>query len=616
MSAFDAENFLKTLTGQSGIYQMYDAGGSILYVGKAKNLKNRVGSYFRNKGLNNKTLALVAKIHQIEITVTATETEALILEHNLIKKQKPPYNILLRDDKSYPYIVLSSNEYPRIAKHRGAHKKQGQYFGPFPSVVAVNESLNLLQKVFRLRDCEDSVFKNRSRPCLQYQINRCSGPCVKLISEQRYAEDVHNAKLFLQGKSDQLIKNLAQDMDRAATLLEFERAAELRDQVAALRRIQSQQGIDVGRGDIDIIGHSEQGELACVHVLFVRRGRMLGSKSFFPKLSLNQSGEEVLESFLMQFYLADHHRDMPKEIIVPKLPQSVAALREAFSLKADRQVSIQASVRSQRAQWRVMAETTAEQNLKARIGSRQNIHKRFEALQKHLQLKAVPNRLECFDISHSSGEKTVASCVVFDLNGPLKSDYRRFNIEGITAGDDYAAMEQALRRRYRRLLNNEALKVEDGKCLAAGLPDILFVDGGKGQLSRARAVFTELGVTGVILVGVAKGSTRKAGFETLYIESSERELSLDSHDPALHLIQHIRDESHRFAITGHKMRRDKARRTSKLEGIVGVGAKRRRELLRHFGGMQALESASEVELAKVAGISGKLASDIFASLHV
>ena len=363
-----------------------------------------------------------------------------------------------------------------------------------------------------------------------------------------------------------------------------------------------------------------------MHVLFVRRGRMLGSKSFFPKLSLDQNGEELLESFLMQFYLAEHHRDMPKEIVVSTLPSSVQALNEAFSLKAERQVSIQASVRSQRAQWRMMAVETAEQNLKARIGSRQNICKRFESLQKHLQLKTLPSRLECFDISHSSGEKTVASCVVFDLNGPLKSDYRRFNIEGVTAGDDCAAMEQALRRRYRRLLNDgpqpslsalhEGKNKKIDKGLAGMLPDILFVDGGRGQLNRARAVFTELEIEGVILIGVAKGSTRKAGFETLYIESSDCELALDSHDPALHLIQHIRDESHRFAITGHKMRRDKARRTSKLEEIAGVGAKRRRELLRHFGGMQALERASEVELAKVAGISRKLASDIFASLHI
>ncbi len=604
MSDFDADNLIASLPGQPGIYQMYDSADKILYVGKAKNLKNRVSSYFRQTGLNSKTMALVSKIAQVLVTITKTEAEALILEHNLIKSQQPPYNILLRDDKSYPYLFLSAGDFPRISLHRGAQKKKGHYFGPFPNVGAVKDSLYFLQKTFRLRNCEDSVFSNRTRPCLQYQINRCTGPCVKLISVDDYAKDIEHAELFLRGSSDQLIQELADSMEFAAEKLDYEQAAQLRDQIAALRRIQSQQGIDAGGGDIDIIGCASEGGLACVHLLFIRRGRMLGSKSYFPKLTLNQSNNELLESFITQFYLADQRKDLPREVVIGMPLESAGIIAEALTLKAKRNININHSVRSKRSKWLSMAQETAEQNLKARIGSRQNTQQRFVALKERLQLAEIPTRLECFDISHSSGEKTVASCVVFNTEGPLKSDYRRFNIDGITGGDDYAAMEQALKRRYTRV------QKEEGR-----LPDILFVDGGKGQLNRARAVMVELGINSVMLIGVAKGSTRKAGFETLYLETTDCELSLDSHDPALHLIQYIRDESHRFAIGGHKQRRDKQRKTSRLEEIEGVGPKRRRELLRHFGGLQEIERASADEIATVKGISKIIAEEIYAAFR-
>lgn len=605
MSEFDSTALISSLPGQPGIYQMYDSAGNILYVGKAKNLKNRVSSYFRRTGLNAKTMALVAKISQVLVTITKTEAEALILEHNLIKAQKPPYNILLRDDKSYPYLLLSDGEFPRISLHRGAQKKAGQFFGPYPNVSAVKDSLYFLQKTFRLRNCEDSVFNNRSRPCLQYQINRCTAPCVGFISASEYAQDLKHAEQFLRGESDQLIRELADEMEVASGALEFERAAQLRDQVAVLRSVQASQGVDSGAGDIDIIGCSAAGELACVHVLFVRRGRMLGSRSYFPKLALAQDAGDVLSSFLVQFYLAGQRSDLPREVVLSLDLSDRDVISEAISVAAKRRVVISDSVRSRRAEWLSIAQETAEQNLKSRIGSRQNTRKRFIALQKHLKLADIPERLECFDISHSSGEKTVASCVVFNTEGPLKSDYRRFNIAGITEGDDYAAMEQALTRRYTR-----------AQAEGARLPDVLFIDGGKGQLNIARAVMRELGVDDILLVGVAKGSTRKAGFETLYIASSDCELSLDSHDPALHLIQHIRDESHRFAITGHRQRRDKQRKTSRLEEIPGVGAARRKELLKHFGGQQEIARASVKDLLGVRGISDKIAHEIYDAFHV
>ena len=584
---------------------MFDSQESILYVGKAKNLKSRVSSYFRTTALDGKTMALVAKISHIEVTVTTSETEALLLEQTLIKELHPPYNIVFKDDRSYPYIFLSNqDEFPRLGFHRGVQRKKGRYFGPFPSAYSVRDSLNILQKVFRVRQCEDSFFKNRSRPCLQYQIKRCSGPCCGLVSKEEYAEDVTHATMFLEGKNRDLLDNYADKMDAASAALKFERAAIYRDQIAHLQRMQEQQYVMNDAGDIDIVAAVYNPGSVCVLVMVVRGGRLLGNKTYFPKIKMEQDASELLSSFIPQFYLNGFGgREIPKEIIVnAKLPEK-ALIAEVLSSQLGKKVTIADTVRSHRQRWVDMAQTNAEQSLGSHMANRNNLQQRFEALQQALDLPEMPERLECFDISHSSGEATVASCVVFDQNGPLKSDYRRFNIDGITPGDDYAAMAQALNRRYTRLKKGEGR-----------VPDILFIDGGKGQLKEAEKMMEELQVSGVLLVGVAKGPTRKAGLESLFMPGSE-EIVLSPDNPGLHLIQHIRDESHRFAITAHRNRRDKKRKESSLEQIDGVGPKRRRALLRHFGGSARIESAASEELAKVEGISRKLADHIYANLH-
>ncbi|BFM11533.1 excinuclease ABC subunit UvrC [Simiduia litorea] len=601
--SFDHKTFLKTLPLTAGVYQMYGETGHILYVGKAKNLRNRVASYFRASGLTPKTQALVARIRTMQVTLTETEVEALLLEQSLIKAQRPPYNILLRDDKSYPYIFISSrDDYPKIGVHRGLKRKKGEYFGPFPGAAAVHESIQFLQKTFRLRTCEDSVFSNRSRPCLQYQIQRCSGPCVDLISPEDYAADLLHAQQFLRGKSSELIGVLADQMEQASTQLHFERAALLRDQITSLRKVQSESPVDNQIGDVDVIGIASDGAQLCVHFLFVRQGRIQGSKSYFVKYHLQETEQELLLSFVSQWYLTGGDRDYPREIILPAAIDDADLLATAISGAAQKNVRLVWQVRSYREQWQSLAQSAARQNLASHLATKSSLLQRFETLQEVLQLEALPERLECFDISHSSGEKTVASCVVFNREGALKSDYRRFNIDGITAGDDYAAMAQALSRRYSRV------QAEAGR-----LPDLLIVDGGKGQLSIAKKVMAELGLPEVKLLGVAKGTTRKAGFETLI--DGDREFVLDGQNSALHLIQSIRDEAHRFAVTGHKQRRDKARRVSKLEEIEGVGPSRRRELLRYFGGFQEIAAASAADLEKVPGISKKLADHIYTALH-
>ena len=604
MSEFDHKAFLKTLTTRPGVYQMYDTGHKLLYVGKARNLKNRVGSYFRASGLTDKTMALVARIHEIQVTVTTTEVDALLLEHNLIKTQQPPYNILLRDDKSYPYIFLSSeDQYPRLSLHRGAKRRKGQYFGPYPSAGAVRESLHFLQKVFKVRQCEDSFFNNRSRPCLQHQIDRCTAPCVELVTPQEYAQQVERTALFLRGKSQELMVRLADDMERAAAVLAYEEAAVYRDQLSQLQQVQASQGIEGVKGDLDIVAAAVGAGRACVQVLFVRGARVLGSKTYYPPLRLQETPAQVLGAFIPQYYLGGA-RTIPTELLVNAAPEDAATLALALSGAAGRQVSLRSKVRDARARWLQLALQTAQSNLASHLSGRQSVLERLQALQELLGLPELPERMECFDISHSSGEATVASCVVFDQGGPRKSDYRRFNIDGITGGDDYAAMQQALERRYKRLKSGEA-----------PLPDILFIDGGKGQVSQAVAVLADLQVTGVIVIGVAKGVTRKAGFETLLNAATGRECQLGVDNPALHLIQQIRDEAHRFAITGHRARRDKARQRSGLEDIAGVGAKRRRELLRHFGSAQAVENANIEELKKVSGISATMAQQIYDHLH-
>ncbi len=605
MSApFDSSAFLATCSGRPGVYRIFDGEAKLLYVGKASNLKKRLASYFRKTGLAPKTAALVTRIAQVETTITANETEALLLEQTLIKQWRPPYNILLRDDKSYPYVLLSDGEFPRLGIHRGAKKEKGRYFGPYPSAGAIRESLSLLQKTFLVRQCEDSYFKNRTRPCLQYQIKRCKGPCVGLVEPEEYAEDVRHSVMFLDGRSSALTDELSAAMEKAAMSLEFERAAELRDQIGLLRRVQDQQSMEGGTGDVDVVAAMVNPGGACVHLISVRGGRVLGSKNFFPQVGIEEEGGAVLAAFLAQYYLSNHERDLPGELIVNVVHEDLPTLAAALAQLRGRELAISHRVRGTRARWQQLAVTNAEQALSARLANRQHVAARFEALAEALELDEPLQRLECYDISHSSGEATVASCVVFGPEGPLKSDYRRFNIEGVTAGDDYAAMHQALTRRFSRLKDGE------GK-----LPDILLVDGGKGQMAMARDVLQELAVPELILLGVAKGVTRKPGLETLYLNDADHEFTLPADSPALHLIQQIRDEAHRFAITGHRARRGKTRRTSSLEDVAGVGPKRRRELLKHFGGLQELTRASIEEIAKAPGISKKLAESIYAALH-
>lgn len=601
---FDNKGFLVTVTRKPGVYQMFDGDGKVLYIGKAKNLHNRLSSYFRASGPNTKTLALVRRIASIEVTITRNETEALILEQSLIKSQHPPYNVMLKDDKGYPYIFLSSKAtFPRLALHRGSKRQKGQYFGPFPNASSVRESLNFLHKTFRIRSCEDSVFRNRSRPCLQYQIQRCTAPCVNLINKEDYQTDVRHAQMFLSGTSDEVLRELADQMEQASRQLAFEKAARLRDQIKDLRRLQAEQIAESGGGDVDVLGVASANGIGCVHILFIRQGRILGSRSYFPAERLGLSSAGLLSAFIPQFYLSNQ-RQPPRQILVAHEMDDVMVIQQALSASANKEIVISHKLRGTRARWIEMAQQAAKHNLHSRAATQQKLQSRFENLQKLLHLAELPERIECFDISHSSGEATLASCVVFDLEGAVKSDYRRFNIEGIQAGDDFAAMAQALKRRYSRLCSGEGQ-----------FPNLLLIDGGKGQVHQAVDCLNELGVIGVQIIGVAKGSSRKAGFETLHLVAKQRELVLESDSPGLHLIQQVRDEAHRFAITGHRQRRDKKRRESPLETIAGVGPARRRALLRHFGGLQEIRRASVNDLAMVEGVSHKLAEAIYSELH-
>lgn len=598
---FDVKTFLKTLTPLPGVYRMVDEKGGVLYVGKARNLKRRVSSYFRNNQTSAKTLSLLSHTHTIEITVTHTEAEALILENNLIKKFKPRYNILLRDDKGYPYIYLSDGEFPRLSLHRGARSAPGRYFGPYPSANSVRETLQLLQKVFKLRQCDDSFFRNRTRPCLQYQIKRCTAPCTAMIDQEGYQQDVHNTVLFLEGKSGQVIDELVRRMEAASAQLEYEKAAVYRDQIVQLRQIQERQYVSGERGNLDVVACAAGGGAACVQVFFFRDGRLLGNKSFFPRLPEELNVQQILSAFLCQYYL---NKPVPEEILVSENLKDAELLNQALQEHAGHKIVVTAKVRGERARWLEMARRNAEHALTAQLSSQEGMRRRFEALQDALELDFGLSRLECFDISHIQGEATVAACVVFNEEGPLKSDYRRFNIIGITPGDDYAAMRQALIRRYTRL------RTEEGK-----LPDILFIDGGKGQVTQAREVLEELQVIGVTLVGIAKGADRKAGLETLYLSPENRLIILPCDSAALHLMQQIRDEAHRFAITGHRQRRSKNRKISVLEDIPGVGQKRRQSLLKQFGGLQQLSRAGVEDIARVDGVSKELAQRIYDSFH-
>lgn len=604
---FDGKAFVRTLTSSPGVYRHFDAAGELLYVGKAGNLKKRVGSYFLKPRMEPRIAAMVAQIARVEITVTRTEGEALLLESQLIKSLKPRYNILLRDDKSYPYIYLSGGEdYPRLAFHRGARNLPGRYFGPYPSTYAVRESLSLMQKLFKVRQCEDSYFRNRSRPCLQHQIGRCTAPCVQLINVEDYRSDVRHAEMFLEGRSNAVIDELAEAMEQASKALQFERAAKLRDQVAALRQLQAQHHVHGASADMDVIACRIEAGMACISVLFFRNGISLGTRDFFPRLPLDAEPADVLTQFIAQYYL---DRPVPRELILGEALADQQILTELLTEHAGRAVELKSSVRGDRAQFLQMAERNAQASLTARLASRQTLGTRFDDLQKVLGLATVPRRIECFDISHTMGELTVASCVVFGPEGPEKSHYRRFNITGITPGDDYAAMHQALTRRFRKVAEGEGAR-----------PDILLIDGGSGQVAQALDVLKELGVSGIEVVGVAKGPGRRAGEETLVLARLEsgnpgRELHPGSSSPALHLVAAVRDEAHRFAISGHRKRREKARERSALEDVAGIGARRRSALLKAFGGMQGVESAGIEELMQVKGIDRELAERIYASLH-
>ncbi len=593
--------FLATLTGKPGVYRMLAQDGTVLYVGKAGSLKRRVGSYFNRPQMEPRLAAMISQIARIEVTVTRTEGEALLLENQLIKTLRPRYNIQLRDDKSHPYIHLSGDRFPRIGFHRGARRDGGRYFGPYPGAGAVRESLDLMHKLFRLRNCQDSMFNNRTRPCLQYQIRRCTAPCVGYIDEVAYGESVRRAALFLDGRSGELVEDLGAEMDRASAALEFEQAARLRDQVALLKSIQARQYVNAANGDADVLACEVQGGQACVYLISFRGGVSVGSRAYFPKLPDSVEPGEVLTAFLPQFYL---ERTAPAAILLSHAIAEPELLVEVLSERAGRKVELRAQVRGERARLVALAMDNARQSLAMHLSSRISQERRLQSLIELLALDVSPKRLECFDISHTLGEATVASCVVFGPEGPLSALYRRYNISGIEPGDDYAAMHLALSRRFRRAVEE-----------SSELPDVLFIDGGKGQVAQALAVLTELGVEGVTLVGVAKGPERKPGEETLWLPSLQREIQPGPASPALQLIQQIRDEAHRFAITGHRGRRDKARRSSRLEDIPGIGARRRSALLRQFGGWSGVAAAGVEELAQVKGVSRELAERIYAALH-
>lgn len=606
-SVFDAKAECRNLTTRSGVYRMFGAEGELLYVGKAKNLRNRVSSYFRSRGLTNKTVALVSRIQRFEVMVTHSETEALLLEQTLIKRHRPPYNVMLVDDKGYPYIMISSgDQFPGLYFQRGKRRRDAQYFGPFPSPSAVRESLSMLQKTFRLRQCENSVFSGRSRPCLQYQIQRCKAPCVGLVSAEEYADDQHKTELFLAGRSQELLQNIEHQMDTAAADLQFERAAQLRDQLQLLRKIQEEQHVAGAHGQVDVVAAVFDVTGCCIHLLNVRNGRLVGSRTHHPKPGLSESAEALVEAYLGQHYLGVPGQDIPPEIIVvPGLPVGTeATLAAALSEAIGRKVTLRTQVRGDRARWRDLALTNATEQLAMYITKRQSVVSRFVELEERLRFAEPIQQMECFDISHNQGEATVASCVIFDRDGPARRLYRRFNINDITAGDDYAAMRQALLRRYSRLLKDEVR-----------LPDLVIIDGGKGQLKMAHEVMHELGISQIRLLGIAKGVSRKAGMETLFLDNDKRPLQFPKHAPALHLLQHIRDEAHRFAVAGHRARRDKERGQSLLDAIPGIGNQRRKALLRYFGSGLAVRDAPLAEIAKVEGISRALAQTIYDYLH-
>lgn len=602
--SFDAKAFLASLTELPGVYRMLGEDGAVLYVGKAKNLKKRVSSYFRENLSSPRIAHMVSQIARIETTSTRTEAEALLLENNLIKSLSPRYNILFRDDKSYPYIVLSKGKYPRLGFFRGNPDRKADYFGPYPSSWAVRDSIHLLQKMFRLRTCEDSVFANRSRPCLLYQIKRCSGPCVGYIAQDDYAADVQMAAMFLLGKQQEVTRRLTKAMEEASSRLAFEQAAVFRDQIQSLHQVQEKQFVSSSKGeDVDILVALKEAGQLCVNLAMIRGGRHLGDRPFFPSNAGDSDASDASAAFIRQHY-ATH--PVPARILVQPLPkeeepgESEAALAEL----AGRTVPLlEARTLAQKA-WVEMAVQNARLAILARNQAGAQQEARLAALQEALQLPEPISRIECFDISHTMGEATVASCVVYEGNRMKKSDYRRFNIRDIQAGDDYAAMRQAVSRRYDSVASGEGTA-----------PDLILIDGGKGQVASAFTALADLGLAHLPMVGVAKGEERKPGLETLIFPNRPEPLQLPPEHPALHLIQEVRDEAHRFAITGHRAQRSKARKTSKLESLPGVGPARRKALVARFGGLPGVLAASIEQLAEVPGISRGLAENIYSALH-
>ncbi|MGA9025400.1 MAG: excinuclease ABC subunit UvrC [Steroidobacteraceae bacterium] len=599
---FAPKAYVDSLPARPGVYRMLDAAGEVLYVGKARNLKSRVASYFQPSNVHPKVQALIAKTAGMEVTITNSDTEALLLEFNLIKRHRPRFNVVLRDDKSFPFVHLATNhEFPSLTFYRGSRKEPGRFFGPYPSAGAVRETLQRLQKLFRLRNCADGYFAHRSRPCLQYQIRRCTAPCVGLISKEQYQRDVDAAIKVLEGRNDEVYQDLASRMEEAAQRLQFEEAAKLRDQMASLKTVQAQQIVTADiHHDADVIAIAQASGEYCVALMFVRGGRSLGHATFFPKAPFAEPAE-VLAAFVSQYYL---EREAPAEIIVEHDFEEAALLESTLAARASHKVRIASAVRGIRASWLEMMRGNAGQSLQMRGLARASIESALEDIREALNLDGVPHRIECFDISHTGGTDTVASCVVFGVEGPLKGDYRRFNIAGIEPGDDYAAMHQALTRRYKR--------VRDGEYSA---PDLLLIDGGKGQLAQAAAVLEELGVAGITLVGVAKGADRRPGQEQLFLLGRETPTILPADSHALHLIQRVRDEAHRFAIAGHRRKRAKRHSQSILETIPGLGPVKRRELLKQFGGLQGILRAGIDDFVRVRGFGRELAELIYEHLH-
>ncbi|MBZ9610709.1 excinuclease ABC subunit UvrC [Rheinheimera maricola] len=602
---FDAKSFLKSVPHQPGVYRMINAADKVIYVGKAKDLRARLSSYFRAQVDSIKTRSLVSQIAHVEYTLTHSETEALILENNLIKQFMPRYNVLLRDDKSYPYILLSSHKHPRISSHRGPRKTVGQYFGPYPNASAVWQSLKTLQKIFPIRQCEDSFYRARTRPCLQYQLKLCSAPCVGKISDAEYQQQVRLASLFLQGKDQQVIDDLVQRMTDASENLQFEQAAQLRDKIIALRKVQEQQTVSGEHEEMDIVGFVYSHGVAAVHLLFVREQKVLGSKAYFPKVPADTEETEILTAFLLQFYLDGYGtQQMPREIVIGFPLTDAEAVADAISEVAGKKVRITYAQRGEKAKYLSLAQKNALQSCDNKQSLAEKMALRYQQLQQLLQLEQPIARMECFDISHTMGQATVASCVVFDGQGPHKAEYRRYNVTGITGGDDYAAMQFALDKRYGKLQDTDKI------------PDVIFIDGGQGQLNIAVAQFVGWPhEKKPLLVGVAKGTSRKPGLETLILAETGRSINLVDDAPALHLIQQIRDEAHRFAITGHRNKRGKALLKSPLQQVKGIGEKRRQALLQYLGGLQGVMRSSVAELCSVPGISKAQAEKIYQACH-